>query len=130
MPKHHWSQVARRASKTARTTDDGIVFDSAGERSRWHQLQLMERSGAIRELRRQVKFDLVLPDGRPIKIKSRGFPNGRRCAYHADFVYTTSTGEVMVEEYKGHDDPCSRLRRAVVEAIYDIAITVTGPGRR
>jgi hypothetical protein len=131
MGKRHWSQVTRRLPKALRTTSDGITFDSAGEKSRWHQLQLLERGGQIAALRRQVKFPLILANGRPIKIRSAGFPNGRACNYRADFAYTvTGTGERVVEEHKGHDDPVARLRRAVVEALYNIEITLTGPAAR
>jgi lysozyme family protein len=131
MGKRHWSQVTRRLPRALRTTSDGITFDSASEKARWHQLQLRERAGEIMGLERQVKFPLILPNGTPVKIRSLGFPRGRLCTYRADFRYADAvTGAVTTEDYKGHDDPASRLRRAVVEAIYGIEITLTGPVRR
>ena len=112
---------------------DGITFDSIGEMTRYAQLKQLLRAGLVRKLRTQVKFPLELPGGVPILIKSAGFPRGRRAIYTADFVYEqfqkTCWAEV-IEEYKGHDDEAARLRRAVVEALYGVSITVTGPGRR
>ncbi len=123
-------QIARVAPKGARTAADGTVFDSLSELRRWEALRATERAGGIRNLRRQVKFDLVLPPGLdrpvPVKIRSAGYPNGRNCVYTADFVYDED-GVSVVEEWKGVDDPTSRLRRAVVEAGYGIRIRLTGP---
>ena len=45
---------ARRA-----TAPDGQRFDSVKEMNRYCELKLLERSGKIRDLRRQVKFELV-----------------------------------------------------------------------
>jgi hypothetical protein len=127
----HWSQVTRRASPGARSGADGTVFDSAGERERWEQLQFLEETGAIRDLRRQPKFDLVLPDGTPIRTRTARRPNGRRCSYTADYSYIDGvSGVLIVEDYKGFDLPVAKLRRAVAEAIYGFRVTLTGPAAR
>ena len=114
-----WPKRAPAATRTI----DGVVFDSKGEAKRWQELQLLERAGAISDLRRQVKYPLVI-EGRPVLIRSEGYPNGRAATYTADFVYVEN-GRRMVEEFKGFDDDRSRLRRAVVEAIYQFQIRVT-----
>lgn len=41
-----------------KTTVDGITFDSAKEAGRYHELMMMERAGQIKDLRRQVKYEL------------------------------------------------------------------------
>lgn len=124
MPKRAWHQNIRRAPAAERTVD-GIVFDSKSEARRWSELRLLERAGEIHDLHRQVNYALTIGT-RPIKIRSAGFPRGRPCVYTADFTYINGN-ELVIEEHKGHDDPAARLRRAVVEAIYDIEIIVTGP---
>jgi hypothetical protein len=121
-----WHQNVKRSPAIERTVD-GIVFDSKSEARRWAELSLLERAGQIRSLKRQVKYPLRIR-GAPVLIRSAGYPNGRVCVYTADFTYTDNkSGHLFVEEHKGHDTPESRLRRAVVEAIYDIEIIVTGP---
>lgn len=62
------------APKIARTSRDGIVFDSKGEMERWEKLKLWVLGGEIRKLRRQV----------PYKIMINGQDAG---TYTADFVY-------------------------------------------
>jgi hypothetical protein len=127
-----WHQQVKRAPAAERTVD-GFVFDSKSEAKRWAELRLLERAGGIMNLTRQVAFPLMI-DNRPVKIRSAGFPNGRPCVYTADFVYTVRRAEdeyaEIVEEHKGHDDSASRLRRAVVEAIYGVEILVTGPAAK
>lgn len=68
----------------------GEVFDSKREYERYRELRLMERAGAIHDLHRQVRFELV-----PAQYE------GKRCveravSYVADFVYWE--GENMVVE--------------------------------
>jgi hypothetical protein len=41
------------------TAPDGQKFDSVAEYHRWGCLRLMERAGAIKDLKRQVKFELI-----------------------------------------------------------------------
>lgn len=114
-----------------RTTTDGIRFDSKAEMARWNQLCALASGGHIRDLERQVKFPLVLPNGTVIKTRSKGFPNGRACVYKLDFRYfDTRAGMVVHEECKGFDDEAARLRRAVVEAIYGIRIWLTAERKR
>ncbi len=121
-----WHQNVKRASAAERTVD-GIVFDSKSEAKRWAELRLLEQVGEIDNLERQVRLPISF-HGRPVKIRSAGFPAGRPCVYTADFRYNLPGRDFAVwEEHKGHDDAVSRLRRAVVEAIYGIEIIVTGP---
>ena len=62
-------------------TKDGIIFDSVKEYRRFCELSLLERAGAIADLKRQVKFELIPSqrvDGKVVE---------RPCTYVADFVY-------------------------------------------
>lgn len=91
-------------------SSDGIVHDSMKEARRWENLLLLLRAGKIKDLDRQVKYELIpaqyetyerygakgnrLKDGKKLLEKS--------CDYIADFVYTdTETGEKVVEDTKG-----------------------------
>jgi Protein of unknown function (DUF1064) len=54
----------------------GDDFNSKRERARFDELQLLERAGKIKELRRRVRFVLI-----------KDWPDERGVAYVADFVY-------------------------------------------
>jgi len=105
---------------------DGVRFDSQSEYDRWCELKLMERAGQITHLSRQVRFVLKIGE-RQVVIRSERYPNGRTAVYTADFTYREKNGRFVVEEHKGIDDSVSRLRRAVVEAIYGFEIRMSGP---
>jgi hypothetical protein len=126
--KKSWHAQAKRSPREQRTNAAGEVFDSKDELRRGAELEREQALGLIRNLRRQVRFPLVI-DGSPVLIRSERYPNGRRAGYRADFVYdrkTDSGWQAVVEERKtGWDDPASRLRRAVVEAIYGFRIILS-----
>lgn len=123
----------------SRTDSDGTVFDSKGELARWKKLQLWQMAGEIRNLRRQVKFDLILPDGTPILTKT-----GKTMSYTADFVYERLSElrdpcagddglprwQEVIEDYKGFIGRVEELRIAVFEAIYNKKVTLTGPRKK
>jgi hypothetical protein len=120
--------MIKRVAPERRTDHNtGIVFDSRGELMRWHQLQLLARAGEITELRRQVKFPLLV-NGEPILIKSAGFPNGREVKFTADFVYKEN-GQEIVEDYKAYQTDIARLRIALVEACCGVRVRVTGTAK-
>ena len=103
---------------------DGITFDSKREAKRYGELKLLERAGDICDLELQPKYWLGTDDD-PVLIKSKGYPNGRRCSYRADFrYYDKRNGWVVVEDCKGFDDARARLRRAFVEWQYKIEIVL------
>lgn len=102
---------------------NGIRFASRKEARRYRELMLLARAGEIYQLALQPKFPLGT-DEAPVKIRSKGYPNGRRASYLADFSYRDKAGTFTVEDVKGMDTPVSRLKRAVVEAQYDIRINL------
>ena len=75
---------------------DGIVFDSRKEGQRWKELKVLESSGEIDKLERQVKFQLL-----PRQTGSDGKVLERKVEYVADFVYIRD-GKVIVEDVKGY----------------------------
>jgi predicted DNA binding CopG/RHH family protein len=50
----------RSKYRNVRVEVDGLKFDSKAEAARWQQLRLLEKAGRIRELRRQVRYPLVV----------------------------------------------------------------------
>lgn len=117
----HWAKNFKKSPEHERTGKDGYVYDSKQEMKRGEHLLGLQRNGAIRNLKRQFSFDLII-EGRPIKT-----PSGRRMKYKADFVYEVySCGEWsrVVEDVKGYYDAKSRLKIAVFEAIYDCKVEI------
>ncbi len=104
------------APKAARTLD-GVVFASKAEMLRWSQLKLLEHAGEITELRRQVAYPLVLPNGVPIIVGKR---NAR---YTPDFIYVENKRHV-IEDVKGLMTEAAKLRIAVFEAIYGVKVSI------
>ena len=108
------------AAKHQRTVD-GIVFDSKLEASRYSELRLMERAGVIRNLRRQVKFELV-----PAFTTTTG-EKIRSVNYVCDFAYTERGGHEVVEDSKGARTPVFLLKRKLLLYRYpDIDFRETG----
>lgn len=67
-------------------TEDGY-FASKKELARWQELKLLEKAGKITDLKRQVRFPLIV--------------NGYLiCRYVADYVYTEN-GVKRIEDCKG-----------------------------
>ena len=109
-----------------KTEVDGIVFDSAKEARRWQELQLLERAGEIRNLKRQVPIQCAVND---YKI----------CVYKCDFWYEeqaviTRSDEPGVkggwwvsvaEDVKGFRTPTYRLKAKLVQALHGIQIRET-----
>lgn len=108
-----------------------VMFDSGAEMKEFASLVQRQKRGEIRDLRRQVKYPLVVND-RPVKIRSPRYKNGRECVYTCDFDYEERFQDDLggwywvVQESKGYHTDASRLRMAVFEAQYGIQIRMTG----
>lgn len=90
-------------------------FPSQAEVRRYGQLKLKQQVGVISDLKLQPGFRIEV--------------NGKHVTtYRADFSYTRN-GQQIIEDVKGsiheqHLDPVFKLKRKLVEAIYDIRITL------
>lgn len=94
---------------------DGIEFHSKKEGNRYRELLLLERAGAITELQRQVKFELLPSqriDGKVVE---------RPCNYVADFVYWKD-GKKVVEDTKGFRTKDYILKRKMLLYFHGIRI--------
>ncbi len=95
----------------------GEVFDSKREYNRWCELRLLERSGIIRNLQRQVKFRLIDSQKTPERTE-------RPCDYIADFVYYEN-GKRVVEDCKGMRTDVYKIKRKLMFEKYNISIRET-----
>lgn len=85
----------------------GMIFDSRKEADRWDELVLLQRAGKITGLRRQVPFQILPTQRRPVwNEKKNAFIDKavkQKVTYIADFVYIdSSTGNEVVEDAKGY----------------------------
>lgn len=76
---------------------NGLQFDSHKELRRYLELRLLERSGQITGLQRQVKFELI-----PAQKDEKGKCAERACVYVADFTYFDKNKKLCVEDCKGY----------------------------
>lgn len=94
-------------------TSDGIKHDSVKEANRWCELNLMLRAGLIRDLQRQVKFELLPKQ------------EGERAVYYiADFVYIEN-GAKVVEDVKGCRTEVYKLKKKMMLYFHGIRIRET-----
>lgn len=103
--------------RARKTTVDGITFDSKREADRYLVLKGMEADGSIKDLRRQVRYELVPAfnaDGR----------HYRPVYYVADFVYVEN-GKEVVEDVKGVRTDVYRLKSKLFARRYGVAIRET-----
>lgn len=115
-------------------TSDGNMHASIKESIRWSELKLLEKAGKIKDLRRQVKYQLIPPQyesyERFSKKTGKRLKDGirlleREVAYIADFVYfDVNKNETIVEDTKS---PPTRTAEYVIKRklmLYVLAIKV------
>lgn len=115
---------------------DGIVFDSKRELTRYRVLKEKAEMGQITSLERQVKF-LLIPNQYAESTETykkgpkKGLPKEgklleRSCSYVADFVYTDSDGNKVVEDVKGYRGGGAyevfKIKRKLMLNIYNIRV--------
>ncbi len=94
-----------------KTEMDGVIFASRAEAQRYGELKILEYQNRIACLELQPKFPVVV--------------NGKKiCTYIADFQYNDlDSRKQIIEDVKGVKTPIYRLKKKLVEAIYNIEIT-------
>lgn len=94
-----------------KTEIDGYIFASRREANYYSELSLREKAGEISDLELQPQYPCVV--------------NGKLvCKYVADFRYYDIKNEyVVIVDVKGFKTPVYRLKKKLVEAIYNIVIT-------
>lgn len=92
---------------------DGFTFDSGKEGRRYLELKLLVRSGDIRDLELQVRFD----------FEHNGVNLG---FYKADFTYSeTLPIKHITEDVKGMKTPVYNLKKKMMKAFHNIEILET-----
>lgn len=90
----------------------GEKFDSKREYERWMGLHYEQATGMIKDLRRQVRFELqpsYKKNGKTI----------RAITYVADFVYYDNIkGKIIVEDSKGYRTDVYKLKKKLFEYKY------------
>lgn len=97
------------------TMVDGIKFASKREAKRWVDLKILESKEFIRNLKRQVPFDLRVN-------------NKLVCRYIADFTYEEYKGGIwvpIVDDAKGYRDRVFLLKRKLMAAVWNVEIRET-----
>lgn len=123
MYKSKYYNIKTRAS-------DGTVLDSSREARRYEQLLLLQKAGKITELQRQVRYELIPAQYEfyPRYSKSgERLKDGKRLLersvdYVADFVYTSESGETIVEDTKGFKTKDYKIKRKLMLAVHSIRI--------
>lgn len=100
-----------------KTCVDGITFDSKREADRYLVLKSMEEDGAIENLRRQVRYELVPA----FDVDGKHY---RPVYYVADFVYVED-GKEVVEDVKGMKTDVYRLKSKIFARRYGMGIRET-----
>ena len=90
-------------------------------------MQILEKAGAISDLRTQVKFVLIPAQREPDTVGVRGgVKKGkvieREVDYIADFVYKNSSGDTVVEDTKGFRTKDYVLKRKMMLFFHGIRI--------
>ena len=94
----------------------GFKFDSKWEAERYGQLASMALAGVVKDLERQVKYEIVVN-------------NYKICRYVADFSYTliheNGTEEKIVEDAKGVQTTDFKLKMKLMKAVFNIDIKIS-----
>jgi hypothetical protein len=95
-----------------KTIRGGQVFDSKREANRFDALKLLEANGEVRNIRRQVKYVMIV--------------NGVRITtWKADFVYDElrkGTWTEVVEDSKGYPNDRWPMKKKLMKACHGITV--------
>lgn len=112
---------------------DGLVFDSKREAKRYKALRDLEMFGFIRDLKRQVVFELIpVQREKSTRVYTKGRKKGqpiegkvieKAVTYIADFTYIdSSTGKMVVEDAKGMKTRDYVIKRKLMLYVHGIKI--------
>ncbi len=113
-------------------TRNGVTFDSLKEYRRFCELSLLERAGAISELKHQVPFELIPAQYETYERYGKNgnrLKDGQKCVekaitYIADFSYIED-GKRIVEDVKGIKTKEYILKRKMMLYFHNIRIRET-----
>jgi hypothetical protein len=103
-----------------KTVLGNVVYDSQKEANRAFELAMLEKAGIIKDLKRQVRFELI-----PSQKNENGKVLFRPVVYIADFTYTDcKTGEKIIEDVKGFATSDFKLKQKMMYYFYHIKIRI------
>lgn len=117
------SKPKRQKYNNIKCIYNGIKFDSEWERDCWIELERLQSIGAIRDLQRQVRFDLHSPyvdDDNKFNIEPV-------CYYLSDFCFYLPDGTYVISDSKSirtYKDPIFRLKAKMVAVEYRSPIKI------
>ena len=106
MNKYHNRKIVR----------EGETYDSVKEYRRAKELELLEKSGVIKDLKRQVRFEII-----PSQRGEDGKVAERAVTYVADFVYFED-GKLVVEDTKGYRTKDYIIKRKLMLYMHGVRI--------
>lgn len=102
--------------RNTRVQVNGEWFHSKREASRLPQLRLLERDGSVRNIKRQVKYRIVVNE---VLI----------CTYIADYVYEerarNGAWSEVVEDVKGYANDRWPMKKKLMRACFGIVVRET-----
>lgn len=108
------------------TTQEGITFDSRKEYFEYLRLFQLQQDGQIKNLQRQVKYELVPKQtlNHPVKEKERNIKTLSAVTYSADFVYEDLEGNTHVIDTKSPatKTPVYQVKKKLMKYRYNIEI--------
>lgn len=94
------------------TIIDGIRFSSKKEARRYESLKCLLKAGQIDALIMQPTYPITINGHQVCKVK-------------LDFRYLDKkTGQTVIEDVKGYDNPLSKLKRKLVQAQHGIEVVI------
>ena len=106
MNKYHNRKIVR----------EGETYDSVKEYRRAKELELLEKSGVIKDLKRQVRFEII-----PSQRGEDGKVVERAVTYVADFVYFEGD-KLIVEDTKGFRTKDYIIKRKLMLYMHGVRI--------
>lgn len=107
--------VKQSKYKNKKAKYKNIEFDSMKEMSWYIKYELMEKSGSIKDLQRQVKFELQ-PS---FKLNGKTI---RAINYYADITYIGKDNKLHVIDIKGMRTEVYKLKKKMMAYKYNIEI--------
>lgn len=106
MNKYHNRKIVR----------EGETYDSVKEYRRAKELELLEKNGVIKDLKRQVRFEII-----PSQRGDDGKVVERAVTYVADFVYFEGD-RLIVEDTKGFRTKDYIIKRKLMLYMHGVQI--------
>ena len=123
-----WNRYKSNKYGNRKIQFDGQTFDSKKEMRHYTELLLLEKAGKIKDLQRQVKFQLIPAQREPDTIGPKGGHKPgklieREVSYVADFVYIDlQTGQKVVVDTKGFRTKEYTIKRKMMLYFHGIRI--------